>query len=76
MAFCVFLEQSMHALIFKKHTEAHVLTYYKYVTIACFDLANCDGEISGLGITNWMVCLCKLCLSDINYMPCCYSLEY
>ena len=55
---------STHALMSKKHTEGHALTYLKYVTIASFD---CDGETSGLGVTNWMVCLCKLCLSDINY---------
>ena len=56
-----------HALMFKKHTEGHALTYLKYVTTASLTLVNCDGEISGLGVTNWMVCLCKLCLSDINY---------
>ena len=27
-----------HALMFKKHTEGHALTYLKYVTIATFDL--------------------------------------
>ena len=27
-----------HALMFKKHTEAHALTYLKYVTIGTFDL--------------------------------------
>ena len=58
---------STHALMSKKYTEGHALTYLKYVTIACFDLMNCDGEISGLGVANSMVCLCKLCLSYINY---------
>ena len=38
---------------------------FKYVTL--LTLVNCDGKISGLGVTNWMVCLCKLCLSDIKY---------
>ena len=38
-----------HALMFKKHTEGHALTYLKYVTKASFDPVNCDGEISGLG---------------------------
>ena len=28
-------------------------------------LVDCDGVIYGLGVTSWMVCLCKLCLSDI-----------
>ena len=39
--------------MFKKHTEGHVLMY---VTIASFNLTlvNCDGEIIGLGVTNWM----------------------
>ena len=32
MAFSVFL-----ALMSKKHTEGHALTYLKYVTIASFD---------------------------------------
>ena len=27
-----------HALMFKKHTEGHALTYLKYVTIATLDL--------------------------------------
>ena len=27
-----------HALMFKKQTEGHALTYLKYVTIAIFDL--------------------------------------
>ena len=26
-----------HALMLKKHTEGHALTYLKYVTIASFD---------------------------------------
>ena len=26
-----------HALMFKKHTEGHALTYLRYVTIASFD---------------------------------------
>ena len=26
-----------HALMFKKHTEGHALTYLKYVTIASLD---------------------------------------
>ena len=55
-------------LMSKKHTEGHALAYLKYVTIAILlTLVNCDGETSGLGVTNWMVCLCKHCLSDINY---------
>ena len=28
---------SAHALMSKKHTEGHTLTYLKYVTIASFD---------------------------------------
>ena len=32
-------------------------------------LVNCDSVISGLGVTNWMVCLCKL----VYQMPGCYS---
>ena len=32
-------------------------------------LVNYEGEISGLGVTNWIVCLCKLCLSDITGYP-------
>ena len=56
-----------HALMSKKHTEGHALTYLKYVTIACFDLVNCDGEISGLGVTNNLACVIryKLCLIAI-----------
>ena len=38
-----------HALMSKKHTEGHALTYLKYVTIASLTLVNSDGEISGLG---------------------------
>ena len=34
----------------KKHTEGNAFTYLKYVTIA-----NSDDEISGLGVTNWMI---------------------
>ena len=28
-----------HALMFKKHTEGHALTYLKYVAIANFDFS-------------------------------------
>ena len=41
-------------------TEGHALAYLKYVTIDPLEtFTDCDGIISGLGVTNWMVCLCK-----------------
>ena len=42
-------------------------SYLKYVTIviASFDPRHlCWRNYSGLGVTNWMVYLCKLCLLD------------
>ena len=56
-----------HAFMSEKLTEGHPLAYLKYVTVATYDPPDCDGIISGLGLTYWMVCLCKLCLSDIKY---------
>ena len=50
-----------HALMFKKHTEGHALTYLKSLLMAKIVVRET------LGVTNWMVCLCKHCLSDINY---------
>ena len=39
---------------------------YNYDLKPLLTLINCDGKISGLRVTNWMVCLCKLCISDIQ----------
>ena len=42
-----------------------------YVTIASFDPSSTVMAKlvvwETMGVTNWMVCLCKLCLPDINY---------
>ena len=56
----------------KKHTEGHVLTYLKFVTIASFDRHQLTVMAKlmvweTVRVTNWMACLCKLCLSDIHY---------
>ena len=48
-----------------------VLNYYDSLLLVT--LVNCDGVVSGLGVTNWMVCLCTFGLSDIQTMPGCYS---
>ena len=45
----------------------HALSYLKMLLYYTLILVNCDGKTSDLGVTNWMACLCKLCLSDIEY---------